>query len=115
VYTVTACTTQWVVWFSVLAVACLFCASAFRFLGYVSSRKTEGAELPPHFLGEYGITNREHDIIRLLSRGSTTKEIGQQLFVSHRTVETHARSTYRKCDITNRVELLNLVDSCRGR
>jgi DNA-binding CsgD family transcriptional regulator len=79
------------------------------------ARTAESAELPPYFLNEYGITEREGAIIRLLSRGHTTKEIGRELYVSHRTVETHAHNIYRKCDVTNRVELLNLIDSCRTR
>jgi DNA-binding CsgD family transcriptional regulator len=77
--------------------------------------KAEKDALPPYFIKEFRVTDREGAIIRLLSRGSTTREIGQQLFVSPRTVETHARNIYRKCGVTNKVALLNLIDSCRGR
>lgn len=77
--------------------------------------RTANDGLPSTFLREYRITERERGIIRVLGRGSTTKEIGHELFVSPRTVETHLRNVYRKCGVTNRVELLSLVESCRAR
>ncbi len=54
-------------------------------------------------------------MIRLLAEGLTTKDIGERLFVSPRTVETHCLNVYRKCGVSNRVELLRLIESCRNR
>jgi DNA-binding CsgD family transcriptional regulator len=73
----------------------------------------EGITLPALFLREYRITPREAAIVELLLDGKTTKEAGQILFVSHRTVETHARNIYRKCGVSNRMGLAKLVESCR--
>ena len=77
-------------------------------------RGREEASLPPYFLSEYRITPREASIIQLLAEGLTTKEIGDRLFVSHRTVETHSQHVYRKCGVSNRVELLKIIDGCRS-
>jgi DNA-binding CsgD family transcriptional regulator len=79
------------------------------------AQSREAGSLPPFFLAEYRITPREAGIIKPLADGLTTKEIGQLLFVSHRTVETHCQNIYRKCGVSNRVELLKLIESCRAR
>ncbi len=71
--------------------------------------------LPAFFVREYRITQREAATVQLLVEGKTTKEIGESLFVSHRTVETHTRNIYRKCGVSNKVELIKLIESCRAR
>jgi DNA-binding NarL/FixJ family response regulator len=79
------------------------------------ARAGEAGRLPGFFLSEYRITGREEAVIRLLAEGLTTKEIGGRLFVSPRTVETHCQNVYRKCSVSNRVELLKLIETCRSR
>ena len=79
------------------------------------ARAGEAGRLPGFFLTEYRITGREETVIGLLAEGLTTKEIGGRLFVSPRTVETHCQNIYRKCSVSNRVELLKLIETCRSR
>ena len=79
------------------------------------ARAAEAGRLPGFFLTEYRITGREEAVIGLLAEGLTTKEIGGRLFVSPRTVETHCQNIYRKCSVSNRVELLKLIETCRSR
>jgi DNA-binding NarL/FixJ family response regulator len=43
------------------------------------------------------ITARERDVLRLIARGYTYKEIGAQLFISVKTVETHVSSVCESC------------------
>ena len=74
----------------------------------VRSAGTEG-EVPQAFLTDFGISPRERDIVDAARSGATSKEIGERLFISQRTVEAHLNNVYRKCDVTNRVELLNLL------
>lgn len=78
------------------------------------ARAGEAGRLPGFFVSEYRITAREEAVIRLLAEGLTTKEIGGRLFVSPRTVETHCQNVYRKCIVSNRVELLKLIETCRA-
>lgn len=51
------------------------------------------------------ITNRELDILRNLAVGKTSKEIGQELYISSHTVDTHRRNLLRKLECKSVVEL----------
>jgi DNA-binding NarL/FixJ family response regulator len=51
------------------------------------------------------LTDRETDVLRLVAKGLTARQIGERLGVSHRTVETHVQSTLRKLQLHNRVQL----------
>lgn len=53
------------------------------------------------------LTNREKEVLRLLARGYTYREIGQRLSISVKTVETHASAVLRKLQFSNRHELTN--------
>ncbi|OZM72714.1 DNA-binding response regulator [Amycolatopsis antarctica] len=58
-----------------------------------------GAEPPPQ------LTERETDVLRLVAKGMTSRQIAEKLVISHRTVENHVQSTLRKLQLHNRVEL----------
>lgn len=47
------------------------------------------------------LTERETEILRLIAQGYSNKEIGDQLFISHRTVDTHRTNLMRKLDVKN--------------
>ncbi|AIG63727.1 LuxR family transcriptional regulator [Corynebacterium atypicum] len=51
------------------------------------------------------LTPKEREVLRLLARGYTYREIGQQLFISVKTVETHASNILRKTQQSNRYAL----------
>lgn len=51
------------------------------------------------------LTNREQEVLRLLARGYTYKEVAARLTISIKTVETHASSVLRKLQLSNRNEL----------
>lgn len=50
------------------------------------------------------LTGREREVLRLLARGRTYREIAEELVVATRTVETHVRNTLHKLQISNRHE-----------
>jgi DNA-binding CsgD family transcriptional regulator len=50
------------------------------------------------------LSPRETEVLKLLSKGYTDKEIGKYLFISEHTVANHLRKIYRKIDASNRVE-----------
>lgn len=51
------------------------------------------------------LTARERDVLRLIARGYTYKEVAGELFISGKTVETHVSSVLRKLQLSNRREL----------
>ncbi len=61
-----------------------------------------------HIYTNYGITNREKEIIQLIFSGKSNKEIGEILYISVKTVKYHIYNIYRKLKIKNRIELVNL-------
>ncbi len=52
------------------------------------------------------LTERETDVLRLVAKGLTARQIGERLTVSHRTVESHVQNTLRKLQLHNRVQLV---------
>ena len=51
------------------------------------------------------LTNREVDVLRRVAKGMAYREIAEELFVSHRTVQNHVQNVLRKLQLHNRVEL----------
>jgi non-specific serine/threonine protein kinase len=54
-----------------------------------------------------GLTPREQEILRLVVAGKSNPEIGEVLFISHRTVATHLRNLYDKLGVTGRAEAIS--------
>lgn len=52
------------------------------------------------------VTPREHQVMDLLCRGYTPKEIGSELKLSISTVKTHMRNLYRKMKVSTRTQLV---------
>jgi DNA-binding NarL/FixJ family response regulator len=52
--------------------------------------------------GDYGLTAREREVLRLLIEDHTQKEIADALFISPHTVDTHLRNIYRKLEVHSR-------------
>ena len=52
------------------------------------------------------LTKRELEILKLLCDGLSNYDIGEQLFLSHRTVENHRMSLLQKFDVKNSVALV---------
>lgn len=50
------------------------------------------------------LSEREIEVLRLAARGMTNREIGQQLSISHRTVQGHLASVYGKLNVNSRTE-----------
>ncbi|MEI4272391.1 response regulator transcription factor [Klenkia sp. LSe6-5] len=55
------------------------------------------------------LSAREREVMQLLARGYTYREIGQRLFISVKTVESHASNVLRKLQLSNRNELTRWV------
>ena len=51
------------------------------------------------------LTAREREVMRLIDRGYACREVGKELFISVKTVETHVSSVLRKLQLSSRHEL----------
>jgi RNA polymerase sigma factor (sigma-70 family) len=51
------------------------------------------------------LTTREREVLRLIARGYSYKEIARELAISPKTVETHVSAVLRKLQLSNRHEL----------
>lgn len=51
------------------------------------------------------LTTREAEVMRLIARGYTYKEVASELFLSVKTIETHVSAVLRKLQLSNRHEL----------
>ncbi len=58
----------------------------------------------------YRITEREFEIINCIKKGFHNKEIAGLLKISINTVRSHLRTVFQKLDVSNRTELIGLID-----
>lgn len=82
-------------------------------LGFAVRLLPEGeAAAPLLSLGAPGLellTQTEQSVAELAAQGLTNREIGERLFMSRFTVDTHLRSIFRKLGVRSRVELTRRV------
>ncbi|MCT2593329.1 response regulator transcription factor [Streptomyces sp. N2-109] len=52
------------------------------------------------------LTDRETEVLRLVAKGLSYRQIAERLVISHRTVQNHVQNTLGKLQLHNRVELV---------
>jgi len=62
---------------------------------------------PPKELGD--LSSREQEVFRLIARGLSNAEIGQDLYISETTVKTHVTHILQKLNVRDRVQLVVLA------
>jgi DNA-binding CsgD family transcriptional regulator len=63
------------------------------------------------FAETYHLSRREKEVFALWVTGHGMKYLQDALFISEPTVKSHLRNIYRKCDVHNRAEIINLYES----
>ena len=71
--------------------------------GRVLADRQPAAELPAVALPD-GLSAREAQILKLVARGLSNREIGATLFISEHTAANHIRSILRKTGSANRTD-----------
>ena len=98
----------------VVIVALLFTALGI----WVGQRLSRGAAAGPfernrQAMDYLGITEREYEVLELLARGQSNKEIGETLFVSPNTVKTHLAHLYEKLEVSRRTQAIQKARALR--
>jgi len=57
----------------------------------------------------FHLTDRERDILRLIAKEFSNKEMAEKLFISERTVETHRKNIFRKTNTNSLVGLIKFA------
>ena len=57
-------------------------------------------------MASHGLTAREEEVVRLVARGRTTREISAEMFVSEHTVQRHIQNAFEKVGVRNCGELV---------
>jgi DNA-binding NarL/FixJ family response regulator len=65
----------------------------------LASEPTAGSDAPR-------LSDREAEVLRLVAKGLSYKQIAERLVLSHRTVQNHVQNTLHKLQLHNRVELV---------
>ncbi len=64
------------------------------------------AETQPVLSQDFSLTDRERQVVALVSAGFTNKDIAQKLGISKHTVKHHIANIFDKLGVFNRLELL---------
>ena len=97
-----------------VAVTCTRLAEAYRALGDEASAAAEDTraeeayqrlDVPrPGSEAPSGLSRREYEVLTLVAEGRSNRDIGEQLFISDRTVGRHLTNIYHKLGVTSRTQ-----------
>lgn len=62
------------------------------------------------FAQAFGLSARETEVLALIARGRSVQAAADELFVAHSTVKTHIGHIYEKTGVSNRQDLLKMLD-----
>ena len=66
--------------------------------------EVEGMLLPSGISSQHGLSPREVEVLRLIVRGLTNREIASELFISERTVHRHVTNIFDKLGVSSRTQ-----------
>lgn len=90
----------------------LLIATGFTLLGIWVGHRLTRRKPPAPFekndqaLVYLGVSKREYEVLELLARGQTNKQIADALFISPNTVKTHLANLYGKLDVSRRTQAI---------
>lgn len=71
------------------------------------NQKSYVNENRPHLIAvQYGLSNREEEVLELMLQGKDNKYISESLFISPNTLRHHISAIYKKTGVDNRVDLI---------
>jgi two-component system nitrate/nitrite response regulator NarL len=80
---------------------------------YVNGKDSKSAsiykEIDNPIINKFRISKQEKEVIKLIIKGLTSKEIAEVLFVSKTTVDTHRKNIHKKLEISNSSSLIKFA------
>jgi len=76
----------------------------------IKSGKTESEEELKERLRKLGLTEREIDVLKLISEGFNNDEIAGKMYISKNTVKSHIKNIYIKLDVKNRIQAIKKIE-----
>lgn len=77
-----------------------------KYISTLEEKDNENSENDNYIINkeEYGLSNREEEVLSLIAQGLKNQEIADKMFVSLSTVKTHTKNIFEKLDVRNRIE-----------
>ena len=97
--------------FSTIVGADLSADASVRFLVYIQDFSEISRNKETLLKEKYHLTKREVDIARCVGKGLTNDEIGEKLYISRYTVETHLKNIFDKTGVKHRSGLSGLLQT----
>jgi DNA-binding CsgD family transcriptional regulator/tetratricopeptide (TPR) repeat protein len=76
---------------------------------YIDNNSNSGVRSTQN-IGNGDLTDRETEVLHLISEGMSNADIAEKIFVSTNTIKYHIKNIYLKLDVKNRVEALNKIN-----
>lgn len=86
-----------------------------RYVICISRNESSHAGEAGRIMAQYGLTNREREVVSLLQQGYSNQRIAKELCISENTAKVHLRNIYAKMEVGSRAEVLALLHSDRPR
>jgi DNA-binding NarL/FixJ family response regulator len=77
----------------------------------IADEASHGTRRPesPTSIARYRLTEREQEILRLVADGRSNAEIATELYISHRTAQTHVGNLFAKLGVHSRAEAVDVA------
>ena len=70
-------------------------------------------EIDTQMIEKLGLTEREMEVLQLISEGFSNQEIGEKLFISESTIKTHISNLFVKLDVKRRTQAVTRAKEIR--
>ena len=80
--------------------------STIYFIYVTQQQKIENRSIVAEIASQFDLTKREFEIVNLIAKGYSNKEISDKLCISVHTVKTHILNIFKKTGVTSRTELV---------
>ncbi len=92
-----------------IAIIAFFIGSFFRKKTPIAPEKNSSTEINHQKIKELEITSREYEVLELIAKGFSNKEIANELFLSESTIKTHVSNLLTKLNAKRRTQAIQIA------